>query len=97
MNPWFPMLGVAVGVIIAGAALMYHIESPHPDAQIKTALDAFWWTVATVTTVGYGDVFPITVGGKVFTFIILMLGLGIVAVPTGIISSALTKSVDKED
>jgi voltage-gated potassium channel len=42
-------------------------------------------------------VYPITVGGKVFTFFILMIGLGIVAIPTGIISSALTKSVDSKE
>jgi voltage-gated potassium channel len=50
-----------------------------------------------LTTVGYGDVYPITVGDKVFTFFILMIGLGIVAIPTGIISSALTKSVDGKE
>jgi len=50
--------------------------------------------IITLTTVGYGDVYPITVGGKVFTFFILKIGLGIVAIPTGIISSALTTSVD---
>jgi voltage-gated potassium channel len=48
-----------------------------------------WWAVSTLTTVGYGDVYPITMGGRAFTFLILMLGLGIVAVPTGIIASAL--------
>jgi voltage-gated potassium channel len=55
-----------------------------------------WWAVVTLTTVGYGDVFPITVGGKIFTFIILILGLGIIAVPTGLISSALTKCIQDE-
>jgi len=56
-----------------------------------------WWAVATLTTVGYGDVYPITVGGKIFTFIILMLGLGIVAIPSGLIASALTKINDIEE
>ena len=47
-------------------------------------------------TVGYGDIYPITAGGKIFTFAVLMIGLGIVAVPTGIISSALSRVLSEE-
>nr|WP_228021407.1 potassium channel family protein [Romeria gracilis] len=50
-----------------------------------------WWAVATLTTVGYGDVYPVTAGGKIFTTLILFIGLGIVAVPAGLISSALSE------
>ena len=50
------------------------------------------WAVVTLTTVGYGDVTPVTVGGKVFTFFVLIVGLGIVAVPTGLFASALSKA-----
>jgi len=46
--------------------------------------------------VGYGDVYPVTVGGKVFTFFVLIVGLGIVAVPTGLFASALSKSREGE-
>lgn len=56
-----------------------------------------WWSVATLTTIGYGDIYPITVGGRLFTFFILMLGLGIVAVPSGLLASALSKARDLED
>jgi len=52
--------------------------------------------VAPLTTVGYGDIYPITVGGKLFTFFILMISLGIVAVPAGLLASALSK-VGMED
>ena len=57
-----------------------------------------WWAVATLTTVGYGDVYPITVGGKIFTTIIVFIGMGLIAVPTGLLASALSKSigVDKD-
>jgi|TARA_B110000114_G_C14750078_1_gene260625 voltage-gated potassium channel len=51
-----------------------------------------WWSVVTLTTVGYGDIVPITIGGRIFTFVILMLGLGIIAIPSGMISSALTEA-----
>ncbi len=53
---------------------------------------SLWWAVATLTTVGYGDIYPITTGGKIFTSVMLFIGLGIVAVPTGLIASALTKT-----
>ena len=58
-----------------------------------------WWAVASLTTVGYGDIYPVTMGGKLFTFIVLIFGLGIVAAPAGIISSALTqvRSQEKEE
>jgi len=59
-----------------------------------SVFDSLWWAVATLTTVGYGDVYPVTVGGKIFTFLILMAGLGIVAVPTGLLASALSKARD---
>ena len=58
---------------------------------------AIWNVVVTMTTVGYGDVYPITMGGRIFTFLILLIGLGIVAIPTGIISSSLTKVIEPND
>lgn len=51
-----------------------------------------WWAVATLTTVGYGDVYPVTAGGQVFTAVILFVGLGIVAVPAGVLASALSEA-----
>ena len=54
--------------------------------------------MATLTTVGYGDVYPITIGGRLFTFCVLMVGLGLVAVPTGIVASslAIVRNNDKD-
>jgi voltage-gated potassium channel len=57
---------------------------------------SLWWAIATLTTVGYGDVYPITVGGRIFTFFILIIGLGIVAVPSGLVASALSKAREDE-
>ena len=51
----------------------------------------------TLTTVGYGDVYPITIGGRIFTFFVLMIGIGIIAVPAGLIGTALSKAREIED
>ena len=61
-----------------------------PD-QFKSIPHCLWWAVTTLTTVGYGDVYPITLGGRIFTFFVLMIGLGIVAVPAGLVASAFSK------
>ncbi|MDF4221363.1 ion transporter [Maribacter sp. M208] len=89
---------VTLILIYFSAVGIYYFENEVQPENFSSIFDSLWWAIITLTTVGYGDVYPITVGGKVFTFFILMIGLGIVAIPTGIISSALTKSVDiKED
>ena len=57
-----------------------------PDV-FENVLSGLWWSVATFTTVGYGDIFPVTAMGKILSSIIAILGIGLVAVPTGIISA----------
>ncbi len=78
---------------------IYYFEHPVQPEKFQSIFHSLWWAVATLTTVGYGDIYPITVGGKIFTFFMLMIGLGIVAVPAGLISAALVevsrKSQDK--
>lgn len=75
---------------------IYYFENPAQPEQFQSIFDSLWWAVATLTTVGYGDVYPVTVGGKIFTFFVLIIGLGIVAVPAGLIASALTMSLETE-
>lgn len=76
-------------IYIAGLGIYYFEHEAQPDA-FRSIFDCLWWAVITLTTVGYGDIYPITVGGRIFTFVLLIIGLGLIAIPTGIISSALT-------
>ena len=69
---------------------IYYFEHEAQPKVFSSIFDSIWWAVATLTTVGYGDVYPITVGGKIFTTIILLIGLSIVSIPAGIIASALS-------
>ncbi|VAV87176.1 Potassium voltage-gated channel subfamily KQT; possible potassium channel, VIC family [hydrothermal vent metagenome] len=83
-------------MIFISAAGIYFFENQVQPEQFQSIFHSLWWAVTTLTTVGYGDMYPITTGGKIFTFVILMIGLGIVAVPTGLISSALTQVREEE-
>lgn len=74
---------------LASVGIYYFEHDAQPEA-FKSVFHRFWWAVTTLTTVGYGDAYPITVGGKIFTFFVLMIGLGFVAVPTGLFASALS-------
>ena len=83
--------GLTLIVIYLSAVGIYHFENAVQPEAFSSVFDALWWSVATLTTVGYGDVYPKTVGGKLFTCCILFVGLGIVSIPAGLIASALTK------
>lgn len=85
-------LAGSLGVIYFAAVGIYYFESSVQPEAFASIPHAMWWAVATLTTVGYGDIYPITAGGKIFTFLILFVGLGLVAMPAGIIASALSKA-----
>ena len=83
---------------LSAVGIYYFENSVQPEA-FSSIFSSLWWSVVTLTTVGYGDIVPITIGGRIFTFIILMIGLGIIAIPSGMISSALTeaRAMEKEE
>ena len=76
---------------------IYYFENPVQPDVFSSIFHSLWWAVATLTTVGYGDIYPITVGGKLFTFFILFIGLGVVSMPAGIMASALSEARELED
>ena len=78
-------------LMIIASVLMFDIENTAQPEVFANAFDALWWALATLTTVGYGDIFPVTVLGKVLSAIIAVLGIGLVAVPTGIISAGFVE------
>ncbi len=88
---------ITLMLIYFSAVGIYYFENQAQPEHFTSIFDSLWWSIVTLTTVGYGDVYPITVGGRVFTFFILMIGLGIVAIPTGIISASLTKAIEPND
>jgi len=83
-------------MLYLAAVGIYHFEHQAQPEAFRSIFDCLWWAVVTLTTVGYGDIYPITVGGRAFTFVILMIGLGLIAVPTGIVASALSEIRNKQ-
>lgn len=85
--------GVVILVLIMGT-LMYLVEGPeHGFTSIPTAM---YWTIVTITTVGYGDIAPVTTLGQTLASIIMLMGYGIIAVPTGIVTGELVKNREKK-
>ncbi|MBU2922301.1 ion transporter [Winogradskyella psychrotolerans] len=88
---------ITLMLIYFTAVGIYYFENEAQPEHFSSVFSSLWWSIVTLTTVGYGDVYPITVGGRIFTFFMLLIGLGIVAIPTGIISSSLTKAVEPSE
>jgi len=74
------LLIISIVVVISSGIGIYIIESPHEDAQITNLIDAFWWASATVTTVGYGDVVPVTEAGRIMGIGLMFVGISIIGV-----------------
>lgn len=96
---WREMLAFfffAMLIMFIAAVGIYSFEHEAQPEAFASIPHAFWFAVATLTTVGYGDVVPVTAAGKTFTFVILMVGIGIVALPVGFISSAFSQAREEE-
>lgn len=86
----FFLLLLAVLLASSGIYVFEHDAQPDAFASIPAAM---WWSLTTLTTVGYGDVTPITAGGKVFGACIMVLGVGMVALPTGILATGFSAQI----
>nr|WP_281173160.1 ion transporter [Carnobacterium funditum] len=96
----FSSIFIVLILMTAASLLMYNLEHAAQPDIFTNAFSAFWWASSSLLTVGYGDIYPITIGGKIFGMIITFLGVGMVAIPTGILSAGfveqLTVIQDKE-
>ena len=87
---------ITIVLIFITSAGIYYFEHEAQPEVFKSVFHSAWWSIVTLTTVGYGDVYPITLGGKIFTFFVLMIGVGIVTIPAGLVATALLKAIDNE-
>ncbi|MEM3031599.1 MAG: ion transporter [Nitrososphaerota archaeon] len=84
------LLTISASVVFIGTISAYLLEAGLPESRIKDLGDAFWWALATVTTVGYGDVVPVTVSGRVIGSILMVTGISILGVFISSLGSTLT-------
>lgn len=94
-NQLISSICVVLLLMIIAAILMYNIENEAQPEAFDNVFSSLWWAVATLTTVGYGDIYPITALGKFLSAIIALLGIGLVAVPSGIISAGFIEVIDE--
>ena len=83
-------------ILILASLLIYYAEHDAQPDQFENAFSGLWWAVATLTTVGYGDIYPITPLGRFLGAIIAILGIGMVAVPTSILSAGFMETLEKQ-
>jgi voltage-gated potassium channel len=83
----------AISILASASVLVVQFESASPDAVIKTGWDAFWYSVVTITTVGYGDFYPVTFWGRVTAIFIMLTGVGIIGALASLLSSVLLNRV----
>lgn len=84
-------------VMLFSAIVMYTVENPVQPDQFPNVIASLWWAICTLTTVGYGDVYPVTVIGRFFAAVISLVGIGIIAIPTGIIAAGFSSVIDKHE
>jgi voltage-gated potassium channel len=83
--------------MIIASFLMFYAENKAQPEHFPNVLSCIWWSIVTLTTVGYGDVFPITGIGRFIGGVIAFLGIGLVALPTGIISAGFLEKLNQNN
>lgn len=87
--------GLAIMIMIFGAAALHLIEGHLQPEKFGSIPRALWWAVVTLTTIGYGDVYPITPLGKFVAAIVAISGIGLIAMPTGILAAAFSEAMQE--
>jgi voltage-gated potassium channel len=88
---------VAGGVVVLSWLVVWAQESQHPDSAIKTPLDALWWAIVTMFTVGYGDTYPHTIVGKVSATVLMFAGIALFGWVTAALASLFVESSSEKD
>ncbi len=83
-------------VYLAACGIYVFEKDAQPD-KFGSIPDAMWWAIVSLTTIGYGDVYPETTGGKIFTALVALVGVGLIAIPSGLLASVLTEARVEEE
>lgn len=94
-NQLLSSISLILIMMLASSLCMYSLEHEAQPDQFSNAFSGIWWATSTLLTVGYGDIYPVTIGGKIMAIVISFLGVGMVAIPTGIISAGFVEQYTK--
>jgi voltage-gated potassium channel len=84
-----------VVVLFSGSIAVLNFESAADEGNIRTAADALWWAITTVTTVGYGDLYPVTIEGRLVAVVLMVTGVGTFATLAGALATWFMESQPK--
>lgn len=88
---------IVIILMLASSLCMYSVEHDAQPLVFRNAFSGIWWSMSTLLTVGYGDIYPVTILGKIMAIIIAYLGVGAVAIPTGIISAGFVEQYQRNN
>ncbi|MCR5673043.1 MAG: ion transporter [Lachnospiraceae bacterium] len=94
-NQILSALFIILMLVMGASIIMYNLEHAAQPEAFKNAFSGIWWSVSTLLTVGYGDIYPVTAAGRAVGIVLAFLGVGIVAIPTGIISAGFVQQYTK--
>lgn len=83
-------------LMLASSLCMYSVEHPAQPEVFRNGFSGIWWSMSTLLTVGYGDIYPVTTLGRIMAICIAYLGVGVVAIPTGIISAGFVEQYQRK-
>lgn len=95
---WYEMLIIfiiSIQCLLISGVIFYALEHG-TNNNVKSIFDGIWWAVVTLTTIGYGDVYPVTFGGRILAMALALIGIGLVALPTGILTSGFIRALRSE-
>jgi voltage-gated potassium channel len=87
------LLGLLALMLVVASAVVFHLEHEAQPERFSSIPAAMWWAIVTLTTVGYGDLAPVTAGGRIVAAFVAMLGIAIIALPTGILAAGYSDEV----
>jgi voltage-gated potassium channel len=95
---WYEMVIIfiiSLQCLLISGVVFYALEHGENE-HVKSIFDGIWWAVVTLTTIGYGDIYPVTFGGRIVAMILALVGIGLVALPTGILTSGFIRALKSE-
>ncbi len=93
----FALVILSSMLVYLAACGIYFFEKDVREDAFTSIPDSMWWAIVTLTTIGYGDIYPVTTGGKIFTALVALVGVGLIAIPSGLLASVLTEARVEEE